>query len=74
MYCKASVAPSVDVGRGDRGLPGRCWLAPSCSQINRARSNHQTIASGSIKLGSLFLTLPTRALTGQHISKVPLSA
>jgi hypothetical protein len=28
---------------------------------------HQAIATGSIKLGSLFLTLPTRLLTGQHV-------
>src|SRR5215475_3179271 len=26
-----------------------------------------TAAIGSIRLGSLFLTLPTRALTGQHV-------
>jgi len=31
-------------------------------------SGHQApSATGSIKLGSLFLTLPTRVLTGQHV-------
>jgi hypothetical protein len=28
---------------------------------------HQASATGSIKLGSLFLTLPTWVLTGQHV-------
>src|SRR5438128_2236033 len=32
-----------------------------------ARLDHVTPATGSIKLGSLFLTLPTRALTGQQV-------
>src|ERR1700760_3339553 len=30
-------------------------------------ADYPTAAIGAIRLGSLFLTLPTRALTGQHI-------
>jgi hypothetical protein len=30
-------------------------------------NDYSAAARGSIKLGSLFLTLPTRALTGQHV-------
>jgi hypothetical protein len=29
--------------------------------------HHPLISTGSIRLGSLFLTLPTRGLTGQHV-------
>jgi len=29
--------------------------------------HHASSVTGSIKLGSLFLTFPTRALTGQHV-------
>jgi hypothetical protein len=33
----------------------------------RRGSRYSVVAIGSIKLGSLFLTFPTRALTGQPV-------
>ena len=44
---------------GNRSRLGRLWLIPE--------RNYATPAIGSTRLGSLFLTLPTRALTGQQI-------
>jgi hypothetical protein len=44
-------------------LAQRFTLAP----VPREVAFSHWAAIGSIRLGSLFLTLPTRALTGQHI-------
>jgi hypothetical protein len=54
--------------------PGPARLPPGCSRRAprgripwRAAYAGSVTVIGSIKVGSLFLTLPTRALTGQHV-------
>src|ERR1700726_316664 len=63
------------VHEGAQGrISSRCAVALSVRNlfpawravVNRER-NYTTPAIGSMRLGSLFLTLPTRALTGQQI-------
>jgi transposase len=45
----------------------RAWLEKTLAQVAGGSSNYTKPAIGSMRLGSLFLTLPTRALTGQQI-------
>src|SRR5580704_5929681 len=49
-----------------RGEPSTQVHYPSSPRADRPRA-YPAPASGSIRLGSVFLTLPTRALTGQQI-------
>jgi len=48
--------------RGDPSTP-----FPGTFQVGRHRGTYPAAIIGSISLASLFLTLPTRGLTGQHI-------
>jgi hypothetical protein len=60
--------PRLTINVGNSIVPNRTELM--IVQVDGRRSNGKSAyaaATGSIRLGSLFLTLPTRALTGQPI-------
>jgi hypothetical protein len=46
---------------------GRGAVDPRCGKGTAAPRRAARRYTGSIRLGSLFLTLPTRLLTGQHV-------
>jgi hypothetical protein len=51
-----------DEKRGEQSAPVQRFLRAA-----RHQRGYFARANGSIRLGSLFLTLPTRVLTGQHV-------
>ena len=72
-HTAAHVRPVImRIGRDQRpSLPGCRWGTSAEDQFDEKHGEPTMqvycTATGSIRLGSLFLTLPTRVLTGQHV-------